>query len=182
MRRRTKSAEEHLGTLHMATGESFQVQELRRPGRSYGVTFHTSFYEETAKIAKGISSGPTLRVMLILPTILDYQTWRLIDQIKLGAELGIAQSSVSRSLAELEQIGYVEKRGTKSRTEWRLSSDYGWKGSVDSYHQFQRSKGAETSPERPATKPHNNKSANSGQRNLRLLAPIVNETAQGKTK
>lgn len=165
---RKHHSREHLATLtveHAETGEveAWRVQTTRQPGGSYGVQFSTTFIAEQAKLAQGISSGPTLRVMLLLPTLLDYVQWRRLDQVKLGTTLGINQGTVSKALKELLRIGYVEKNGTGPTTEWRLSSNYGWKGSVDSYHQFQRSRSAEkTEGERPdARTPHNNYYANS---------------------
>ncbi len=129
-----------VGVLHLDTGQRVAVSEPRPPGRSYGRMFHTTFSEATAELAKRLTSGATLRVMLVLPQHLNYETFKRLDQSSLAGELGMTQASVSRALTELHEQGVVERKGAGPVTEWRLSSDYGWRGSVDGFHAFQRQK------------------------------------------
>ena len=121
-------------------GERIAVSEARPPGRSYGRLFHTTFTHETAALAKKIESGSTLRVLLILPEHLNYTTFKRLDQTKLAAELHMAQSSISAAMAQLLQLGVVERQGKGPVTEWRLTTDFGWKGDVAGFHAFNRKK------------------------------------------
>jgi hypothetical protein len=123
-------------------GTRHAVSEERHPARSYGKMFHTTFDEAAAQIAHQITKGVTLRVYLVLPNHLSYTQFKRLDQRKLGALLKTDDSSISRALAELRKLGVVEKRGSGAHIEWKLSSDYGWRGDVASYHADQRKKGA----------------------------------------
>jgi DNA-binding transcriptional ArsR family regulator len=138
-------------SLTTDTGERMTVSSQREPSRSYGRMFHTTFDDAAAELAKAVRSGVTLRLFLILPRHLSYTDFRKLDQRKLGKELDAGQSSISRALEELREIGAVEKRGSGAHIEWRLTSDYGWRGTVESYHQDRRLRGrAAPEPRTPA--------------------------------
>jgi hypothetical protein len=131
----------HVVTLTTDAGEKFAVSEERHPSRSYGKVFTTTFTEDVAALANRITSGATLRVLLILPQHLSYTTWKRLDQVKVGEQLNLDQASISRALSQLLKEGVVERQGSGSHLEWRLSSDYGWKGDVASYHAHRRTHG-----------------------------------------
>ena len=119
-------------------GATLGVLQERYPGRSYGVQFHTTFTEATADLALRITNGATLRLLLILPHHLSYEAFKRLNQTAVGSQLGIDNSTVSRGMNELHSLGVVERKGKGPVTEWRLSSDYGWCGNVDSFHQHRR--------------------------------------------
>lgn len=105
------------------------------------MSFHTAFDEPTARIAREATTAAALKVFLILPAHLSYTTFRRLDQRKLGAELGLDDSTISRALKQLHSLGAIERKGTGPVTEWKLSPDYGWRGDVDSFHAEQRRRG-----------------------------------------
>lgn len=131
-------------------GQSLAVSQQRHPSRSYGMSFHTCFDEPVAKIAREATTAGALKVFLILPRHLSYTTYRRLDQRKLGAEIGLDDSTVSRSLKQLHQLGAVERRGAGPSIEWKLSPDYGWRGDVDSYHAERRQRGSKAPGAKPA--------------------------------
>lgn len=165
---------DRIASIVTEQGEVLSVTEARQPGKSYGRMFHTQFTHEAATLARTISSAATLRVFLILPDVLSYQHFKRLDQRQLGAELGLDDSSISRALKQLHSIGVVEKRGAGPVKEWRLSSDYGWRGDVAGFHAFNRGKteNAENPPKDQAQKSQKEYVANKPQRTLRLLRPI----------
>ncbi len=154
------------------------VVTQRTPARSYGMQFHTTFTHEAAKIARTITSGATLRLFIVLPEHLDYVTFRRLDQVKIGAELGMGQSSISRSLKELVEAGVVERRGKGPLVEWRLSPDYGWRGDVESFHaeQGKRRKKPGALTGSPAPIVAEGRLSKPPQRNLRLFSSVVNRS------
>ncbi len=107
------------------------------------------FYEELARMTAGVTSAPTLRVLLALPSLLDFESWRRLDQRKLAAELGIAQPSVSRALADLLARRIVEKQGGGPLTEWRLSLEWGWRGNVETWHAARAARQGRKPPAKP---------------------------------
>jgi hypothetical protein len=131
------------------SGERLAVSQQRHPSRSYGMSFHTSFDEPTARIARTVTNGAALRVFMVLPAHLSYTVFKRLDQRKLGSELGLDGSAVSRALKQLHQLGAVEKRGAGAHIEWKLSPDYGWRGDVDSFHAEQRRRGSKA-PAKPS--------------------------------
>ena len=92
------------------------------------------FTEAMARAAKQIRQGLTLRVLLKLPEHLNFTDFVHIRTADLAAELETSTGAISRALAQLLEIGVVEKEGKGPRTAWRLSSDWGWNGSVDQWH------------------------------------------------
>lgn len=135
---------ERVVSITTASGEQLAVTQERHPSRSYGMSFHTSFDEPVAKIAREATTAAALKVFLILPQHLSYTQFRRLDQRKLGAEIGLDDSSISRALKQLHELGAVEKRGKGAHIEWKLSPDYGWRGDVESFHAEQRKRRART--------------------------------------
>lgn len=95
--------------------------------------FTVQFEEAAAFIAKNANQPVTLRLFLMLPRYLSYQDWRFLDQPAVAAELKTSRPSITRGMQELHALGVLERRGTKVRTEWRLSPDFGWRGTVEGY-------------------------------------------------
>ena len=132
-------------SLRTADGTDHPVTETRHPTRSYGVQFHTVFTTATADLARKVKHASTIRLFIILPEHLSYTDWRRLNQEAIGRELDLDNSSISRALAELLSLGVIERKGRGPVTEWRLSSDYGWRGTVDQFHEHRRGK----APKRP---------------------------------
>ena len=53
---------------------------------------------------------------------------------RLQGVCSIEAGNASRAMAELQQLGIVERERKGPRTSWRLSSDWGWQGTPDGYH------------------------------------------------
>lgn len=134
-----------------ADGERLAVSEARHPSRSYARMFRTTFIETDAQLARIVSNGATFKVLLILPKHLSYTVFKRLDQRKLGVEIDLTDSAVSRALSHLHELGVVERRGRGPVTEWKLSPDFGWRGDVDSYHAEQRKRGS-PSPGKPGAR------------------------------
>ncbi len=109
---------------------------------------HTVFDDAVAKIAETVTNGAALRLFLILPQHLSYTVFRRLDQRQIGQRLGMDDSTVSRAMGQLLEIGAVERKGRGPVTEWKLSPDFGWRGDVNSYHKEQRKRG------KPAPRSH----------------------------
>jgi len=115
-------------------GEVVDVEERRRPAESFGGRFMILFHDAVKQAVKEFRSGSTLRVLLALTDVLDWRAWRLIDQVKLAGDLGLDRAQVTRALLLLLERGYVQRRGSRSRSEWRLCQKLGWRGDVKSFH------------------------------------------------
>ena len=146
-------AAERVVSITTESGERLAVCQQRHPSRSYGMSFHTSFDEPTARIARNVTNGAALRVFMVLPSHLSYTVFRRLDQRMLGAELGLDGSAVSRALKQLHELGAVDKRGAGPAIEWKLSPDFGWRGDVDSYHAEQRRRGSKAPGAKPPATP-----------------------------
>jgi hypothetical protein len=134
-------------SLTTADGQRIPINHQRHPSRSYGRMFHTTFDDAAEALADKITSGTTWRVWAILPKHLSYTVFRRLDQVTIGAKLGVDHTSIGRALRELHQLGAIERKGKGPVTEWKLSPDFGWRGDVDSYHAEQRQRDAgKTSP------------------------------------
>lgn len=115
-------------------GELHRVQQQRTPGTTYGARFMIVFDEARQQIVTKAKSFATLKVWMILPDHLDWIVWRRLPQKELAAKLSISIGSINAAMAELLAIGAVEKRGAGPVIEWRLSLDWGWRGTPDQYH------------------------------------------------
>jgi hypothetical protein len=183
-------------SLKTEDGDTYLVTSQRDPARSYGMQFHTTFTDEAAKIARTVSSGATLRLFIVLPQLLTYNSWRRLDQVKLGADLGMNNSTISRALKELVELEVIERQGKGPVVEWKLTPNFGWRGNVESFHN-ERAKRSKSAPGGPAGADEDRIIYSSGngsgiseagtstelvnlhpvtrQRNLRLLTPINSE-------
>lgn len=130
-----------IASLTTTAGEAIAVIEERHPSRSYGRMFRTVFDDTAEELATRLKLGASLRLLLILPRYLSYTEWRRLAQQELAQRLGIEQPTVSRALAELNEIGYIERRGKGPSIEWKLTPEYGWRGDVASYHAERRRRG-----------------------------------------
>lgn len=131
-------------------GELHRVQQSRQPGTTYGARFMLVFDEARQEIVTKAKTFATLKVWMILPDHLDWVTWRRLDQRKLAKKLEIGVASVNRALTELLELGAVEKQGAGPVTEWRLSLDWGWRGSADQYHAARKARTARPVKDLPA--------------------------------
>ena len=94
------------------------------------------FTEAMARAAKQIRQGLTLRVLLKLPEHLNFTDFVHIRTAAVSqAELETSTGAISRALAQLlAKSAWWRREGKGPRTAWRLSSDWGWNGSVDQWH------------------------------------------------
>ena len=145
-----------LATLTLADGSNHQVVQTRLAGRTYGRGggFVIVFTEAMARAGERIKQGGTLRVLALLPEYLDFVNFRRLSTAQVGKRLDMHTGNVSRAMAQLLELGIVEREGSGPVTTWRLSSDWGWNGTVDQYHAFRggRLKGKKA-PVRPVEAP-----------------------------
>ena len=87
------------------------------------------------RIAESPQLPVVMRVQAWCACRLEYQTgYRAVSQAQVSRELGCSQAQVSRALATLRDIGWLD--ATKIGREWRyrLSMEMGWKGTAEAYH------------------------------------------------
>jgi DNA-binding transcriptional MocR family regulator len=120
--------------LVTADGETHPVTEPRERGRAYNMNFTTTFTDPVADLATKLKSAVALKLVMILPKLLSYQHWRRLDQVTVGAQIGADNSTISRAMRELEEQGFLERRGRGPVIEWRLTEYFGWKGTVEAFH------------------------------------------------
>jgi hypothetical protein len=164
-------------------GERIVVYGQRDAARKYGMAFHTTFTDQAAQIAREVSSGATLRLFIVLPQMLSYTAFKRLDQVKLGAELSMNHSTISRSLKELVALGVVERQGKGPMVEWRLSPNFGWRGNVESFHAERAKRGEQPAPkgEQPPPIIAEYIFPKAPQRDMRLFA-VVNNKQNPDTK
>ncbi len=127
-------------------GQVVDVEERRRPYESFGGRFMILFHGAVNQAVKEFRSGPTLRVLLALTAVLDWRAWRLVDQAELAGELDLHRSQVTTAMLILLEKGYVQRRGSRNRAEWRLCQKLGWRGDVKSFHAHAAGVKAEREP------------------------------------
>lgn len=120
-----------------ATGESYEVRQPRRRTASFGRRFTVIFDDTTAKLATTLG-GNAARLMLLLPSRLDFRSWKPLRQVEVGQVLGLKQSAVCKALAELKRHYVVESQGKGASITWRLCRHYGYRGTPEQFHADQR--------------------------------------------
>jgi hypothetical protein len=70
----------------------------------------------------------------VLPRYLSFKEFRHLGQDDLAAEMEMSQGAVSKALNELADVGAIERKGTGPMTTWRLSMEWGWRGTPESFH------------------------------------------------
>ena len=169
-------------SLRTEAGETVPVSEQRHPATSYGRPFMTQFLDIIPTVARAIDSAVELKVLLTLPLHLSWTEFRRLDQAKLAKAVNAGQSSVSKAMVHLHELGIVERQGRGPVTLWKLSDEWGWKGSVDQDHASRR-KGGKPAPSGQAAplsiaaegisrKAAQHAAPKREQRNLRLLSPL----------
>jgi len=85
---------------------------------------------ETRQIAKRIKDGTQLRLFLLLPSFLRWDTWHPIDEVRVAAELEITTEELNTALNTLVMHGLILRDDARySVTVWLLSKMWGAKGS-----------------------------------------------------
>lgn len=139
-----------VAVLTFADGSKVAVREDAPPAESFGRgQFMILFQDAVNQAVLEFRSGPTLRVLLALPKLLDWRAWRRLEQQALADLLEIDRADVTRALLKLLEAGYIERRGKRSQYEWRLLPKLGWRGSVKQYHQAVSALKAEREPSLP---------------------------------
>lgn len=108
--------------------------------------FHVVFDEPLEELVQRIKTFPGMKVFYRLPRYLTWTEFRPLKQDDLAREVGIARSSASRALVELEALGIIERKGTGPVTQWRLSMVWGWRGNPASYHKAKRERADKQRP------------------------------------
>jgi hypothetical protein len=129
-------------------GQRFAAIIDAPPAESFGRgQFMVLFQDSVQQAVREFRSGPTLRVLLALPAMLDWRAWRRLEQQALADDLVIDRADVTRALLKLLEAGYVQRRGKRGQYEWRLLPKLGWRGTVRQYHQQVKALNAEREPE-----------------------------------
>ncbi len=127
-----------VGTLHDPDGGIYEIRGARDANRSFGRMFNVTFPDALAEIARTITSGATVRVLLALPSHLGWSDFRPLPREVLAKELDMEGPTVSRALVDLQKRGLIERQGTGPVTTWKLSPTWGWVGTPDAYHKAVR--------------------------------------------
>ena len=92
--------------------------------------FHIMIDRETRQIAKRIKDATQLRLFLLLPSFLRWDTWHPIDEVRVAAELEITTEELNTALNTLVMHGLILRDDARySVTVWLLSKMWGAKGS-----------------------------------------------------
>ena len=92
--------------------------------------FHIMIDRETRQIAKRLTDATQLRLFLLLPSFLRWDTWHPIDEVRVAAELEITTDELNKALNALLLHGLILRNDTDYRiTVWLLSKMWGAKGS-----------------------------------------------------
>jgi len=110
----------------------------RRAAASYGRPFVTLFSIDAAELLKHVRDPTALRLWTMLPTMLNADDWRRLDQRVLAKDLAVSQPSVSRGLGVLMQAGVIEREGKGPGVRYRMSPRVMWRGTVGAYHAQER--------------------------------------------
>ena len=94
------------------------------------------FTDAMEEASTRVRSLITVKLLLLLPRHLEFVHFKQLRTVEIADKLSTHQGNVSRGMAELLELGIVEKEGRGPRTAWRLSSDWGWQGTADQYHAF----------------------------------------------
>jgi len=125
-------------------GELIAIQE-KQSAQGFDRKFVTMFDETMELLAKTITNGATLRVLLMLPPRLDNITWRELGQQALADELGLSRRVVGQALADLHQLGILDRKGQGPMLRWRLTPRLSWRGRAEKYRQAVRERASAAS-------------------------------------
>lgn len=146
----TEKAKTKKGRTYVAmnkeTGEKkeFYVGEKKISfDRRYNVIFQESYKK---LICNKELTGADFRVASYLIAELDYQNrlWH-IRQKEIASELGLTKEQVSRSIAKLMKLRFVERSETGLMS---VSMEYVWRGSAGEYKKIMKENDAKSKAER----------------------------------
>lgn len=76
-------------------------------------------------------TGEAFRIFFLLTANMDYENRILLTQAEVSRELGIKQQNVNKAFKILVSKGIIVEDKIYGRTKtYKLSTDFGWKGSV----------------------------------------------------
>lgn len=82
-------------------------------------------------------TGEAFRIFHLLIANMDYENRILLTQSEVGKELAIKQQNVNKAFKLLVSKGIIVEDRVYGRTKtYRLSADFGWKGTVASYRSY----------------------------------------------
>lgn len=105
---------------------------------SYGERFHTMFPEKLYPLADATLPKATLPTLIWCWNNLDHRAFRALRQSDVARLLKCSQSSVGEALLLLEDRGFLQRRGSGPRQEWRLSLLASWVGTAGAYQAAKR--------------------------------------------
>lgn len=125
-----------VGTLTSPEGKVFTMKEERLPQASYGKPFMTMFHEDLLPLATNASlPRATFPLLIWCWNNLSHENFQQFSQVEVAAYLKTSQPSISAALAELLNMGMVERQGKGVRQAWRLTPKTCWRGYAGQYRQ-----------------------------------------------
>ena len=114
------------------TGEIVTLVALK-PGRAPHPYRNGGFVQVSQEamweLARNPVSGESMRVLMALCAILDFDNYIQFSQVELAKLLGMSQPNVNRSIGELCKRGIIIKGAKVGRSlTYRLSPTFGMKG------------------------------------------------------
>jgi DNA-binding transcriptional ArsR family regulator len=134
MERRKSFVKSTLTMLTDGQGERYTLSREHGSAGTFAMEFVVVFDEPYVRICRQIKSVTAHRIFAVLRLYLSFKEFRHLGQQELAAEMKLSQGAVSRALNELADVGAIERRGTGPMTTWRLSMEWGWKGTPKSFH------------------------------------------------
>lgn len=130
------------GKLTDPSGKTWHMVSEAETVKTYGRQFVVFFPETMMELARDRStSSACFPVLTWAMQALSFERWMMLSQATVGEELGFGQSSIGRALSELEARGFLERRGSGPRQEWRLTPKGAWKGTAAAYQKERRKRG-----------------------------------------
>ena len=113
------------------------------------------------ELARNPVSGESMRVLMALCAILDFDNYIQFSQVELAKPLGMSQPNVNRSIGELCKRGIIKGAKVGRSLTYRLSPTFGMKGKGSGFQKLMAD--VQSSP-RPASSARMNCSAASWKR------------------
>lgn len=144
----TKVGQDDRGDLYDAdSGEYHEPGTVlavlrKRPGLPYKRCFLMNQDALLKAMAQSNLGSEAYRVFFALCSSLDFENLIAVEQADLAQTIGMQKQNFARGIKRLVTEGVIEQGPVISgRRTFRLSPDYGWKGSTAQLHKLQKSRG-----------------------------------------
>jgi hypothetical protein len=108
---------------------------------TYGRQFVVVFPDSMLEIARDrTASSACMPVLAWGLANMGFERWTMLAQERVGDELGFGQATVGKALRDLLERGFLERRGSGPRQEWRLTPKAAWMGTASSYQKARRTR------------------------------------------